>query len=235
MWLLISYVTPKKTADGLLGSGGRSAQLTPRYITSCGTRLSYLLSSSSRRPETSGARPLAPLSPLSSISLLRPPYLDSSCEHLPQHLLHLLQPPARLSPGRNRPNRRWSPLEPLELCSTVDPPLRSSSARTDPGNGFVVSYLYSPAFFPFRCAPPAPENGRRRACCRRSRGVKRYKTADGPPRRAGQSVGQVRSCPETMLSLVVLQNCTADGPLLESGQSAVELEFVQRRCCLWWV
>ena len=27
--------------------------------------------------------------------------------------------------------------------------------------------------------------------------------ADGPTRRAGQSVGQVRSCPETMLSLVV--------------------------------
>ena len=58
--------------------------------------------------------------------------------------------------------------------------------------------------------------------------------ADGPPRRAGQSAGQVRSCPETMLSLVVSQNYTADSPLLETGQSAVELEFVQRRCCLWW-
>ena len=61
-----------------------------------------------------------------------------------------------------------------KLCSTVDPLLRSSSARNDRKNGFVVSYLCSPAFFPFRCAPPASVNGRRRACCRLSRGVKRY-------------------------------------------------------------
>ena len=59
--------------------------------------------------------------------------------------------------------------------------------------------------------------------------------ADGPPRRAGQSAGQVRSCPEMILSLVfcrielrMVRYWRADNPPLSS-------KFVQRRCCLWWV
>ena len=61
----------------------------------------------------------------------------------------------------------------LKLCSTVDPPLRSSSARTDRGSGFMVSSLCSPVFFPFHGVSSAPVNGRRRrrrACCCLGRG-----------------------------------------------------------------
>ena len=87
-------------------------------------------------------------SPSPSISLLRPPNLDSSCRNLPRHLLHLPQTLDRLLPGRNRPHYRRTPLEVLEVCSTVDPPLRSSSTRTDCGNGFVVSSSCTPVFSP---------------------------------------------------------------------------------------
>ena len=95
--------------------------------------------------------------------------------NLPRHLLHLPQPLDRLHPGRNRPHHHRTPLEVLEACSTVDPPLRSSSARTDHGNGFVVSSLCFPVFFPFRGVSPAPVNGRRRrrrTWCRLRRGSK---------------------------------------------------------------
>ena len=105
---------------------------------------------------------------LPSISLLRPPYFDSSRKNLPRHLLHLPQPPDRfltagIAPATAR--HHWRRLKP---CSTVDPLLRSSSARTDRGNGFVVSSLCSPVFFPFSGVSPAPVNGcrRRRTCCR---------------------------------------------------------------------
>ena len=53
-------------------------------------------------------------SPSPSISLLRPPNLDSSCRNLPRHLLHLPQTLDRLLPGRNRPHPRRTPLEVLE-------------------------------------------------------------------------------------------------------------------------
>ena len=93
----------------------------------------------------------------------------------------------------------------MKLCSTVDPLLRSSSTRTNRKNGFVVSYLCSPAFFPFRYAPPAPVNGRRRrTCCRLSRGVKeanRGRSAQG----GGQSASKIRVGPETSLALAGLQ------------------------------
>ena len=143
--------------------------------------------------------------PLLSISLLRPPYFDSSRENFPRHLLHLPQPPARLLPAGIAPTAAGHHWSPLEACSTVDLLLRSSSARTDRGNGFVVSSLCSPAFFPFRCAPPAPVNGRRRACCRLLCGVKGYESRTVRLGGRGQSTGQVRSCPETMMSLVVSQ------------------------------
>src|SRR6185312_14704812 len=79
--------------------------------------------------------------PLPSISLIRPPNLDSSRVNLPQHLLHLPKPPFRLLPARNRPTTAGHHWRCLKLCSTIDPPLRSSSARTDRENGFVVSSL----------------------------------------------------------------------------------------------
>ena len=152
------------------------------------------------RPETSGARSVAPSSH-PSVDLpppaTKPRFLARAPSPAPP------PPSPTPSPASLRPKslREWSL---LELCSTFDPPLRSSSARTDPGNGFVVSYLYSPAFFPYRCAPPAPENGRRRrrACCRLSRGAKRYE----------------------------LRTVRLGGP--DSPQ--VRLVVVERRCCLWW-
>jgi len=89
------------------------------------------------------------------------------------------QTPRSASYGRNRPRHHRTPLEVLEACSTVDPPLRSSSARTERGNGFVVSSLCFPIIFPFRGVSPAPVNGRRRrrrTCCRLWRGSKvRYR------------------------------------------------------------
>ena len=52
--------------------------------------------------------------PLPSISLLRPPNLDSSCGNLPRHLLHLPQPLDRLFTVGIIPRHRWSPWEALE-------------------------------------------------------------------------------------------------------------------------
>ena len=105
--------------------------------------------------------------PLLSIFLLRPPNFDSSRKKLPRHLLHLPQPLDRLLTAGIALHHRRTPLEVLEACSTVDPPLRSSSARTDRGNGFVVSSLCFPVFFPFCGVSPAPVNGRRRRTCYR--------------------------------------------------------------------
>ena len=117
--------------------------------------------------------------PSPSISLFRPPNLDSLCGNLPRHLLHLPQTLDRLLPGRNRPHHRQTPLEALEACSTAEPPLRSSSTRTDRGNGFVVSSLCITAFFHFHGASPTQEHGRRRRrrpCCRLGRGLEiRYR------------------------------------------------------------
>ena len=113
--------------------------------------------------------------PLPSISLLRPPNLDSSRGNLPRHLLHLPQPLDRLLTAGIIPRHRRLPLEVLEALLRVDPLLRSSSARTDRGNGFVVSSSCSPVFFPFRGVSPVPVNGRRRrrrTCCRPRRGSK---------------------------------------------------------------
>ena len=111
--------------------------------------------------------------PLPSISLLWPPNLDSSRGDLPWHLLHPSQPLDRLLTAGIIPHHCRSPWEALEACSTVDPPLRSSSTRTNRGNGFVVSSLCFPVFFPFHGASPAPEHGhrrRRRPCCLLGRG-----------------------------------------------------------------
>ena len=120
---------------------------------------------------------------LPSISLLRPPNLDYSCGNLPRHLLHLPQPFDRLLTAGIIPHHRRLPLEVLEALLHVDPLLRSSSARTDRGNGFVVSSLCFPVFFSFRGVSPAPVNGRRRrrrTCCylwRRSKVMHRGRSA----------------------------------------------------------
>ena len=110
--------------------------------------------------------------PLPSISLLRPPNLDSSRGNLPRHLLHLPQPLDRLLTAGIAPataEHHWR-------CLKLAPPsIRPSSARTDRGNGFVVSSLCFPVFFLFRGVSPAPVNGRRRrrrTCCRLRRGSK---------------------------------------------------------------
>ena len=166
-------VTPRKTADAPLEIGGRSARVTHRYLAGYGHGRHLLLPHShldQRRAELvcSRHRRLLP-----SISLLRPPYFDSSREHLPQHLLHLPQPPAQLLPAGIAPattDHHWSR---LKLCSTVDPLLRSSSARTDRGNGIVVSHLCPLVSSPSHCAPPAPVNRRRRAYCRLSGGLQK--------------------------------------------------------------
>ena len=110
------------------------------------------------RPETSGARPLAPPSP-PPVDLPPPTTILRFLAQEPsRHLLHLPQPPARLLPSRNRPTYAGHHWRRLELCSTVDPLLRSSSARTDHGNGFVVSHLCPLASFPLPwCAAGAGE------------------------------------------------------------------------------
>ena len=113
--------------------------------------------------------------PLPSISLLRPPNLDSARGNLPRHHPHLSKPLDRLLTAGIIPRHRRLPLEVLEALLHVDPLLRSSSARTDRGNGFVMSSLCSQVFFPFRGVSPAPVNSRRRrrrTCCRLRRGSK---------------------------------------------------------------
>ena len=113
-----------------------------------------------RAERSSCARPAG--FPFPSISLLRPPNLDSSRGNLPRHLLHLPKPLDRLLTAGIIPRHRRLPLEVLEALLRVDPLLRSSSARTDRGNGFVVSSLCFSVSFPFRGVSPAPVSGRRR-------------------------------------------------------------------------
>src|SRR6185503_18694655 len=122
-----------------------------------------------------------------------------------QHLLHLPQPPARLFPGRNRSNHHRSPLEPLGALlhrrSASPVVLRPNRPREwIRGELFIL-----PGLFPLPlCAagageqppPPPPRLLSPVAQCQK------IGTADSPPRRGGQSAGQV--------------------------------EVVQRRCCLWY-
>ena len=86
------------------------------YMDGRGTCLSFLLLllTSTSDERSSSARPVVALFP--SISLLRPPHLDSLCEHRPQHLLHLPQPPARLLPAGIAPTAAGYHWIPLEAC-----------------------------------------------------------------------------------------------------------------------
>jgi len=84
----------------------------------------------------------------------RPGHLWPPCVELLARASSLGLPPPSPNPGQAhpRPNRAESPQPPsptiealLKLCSTVDPPLRSSSAQINPQNGFMVSSSSSPA------------------------------------------------------------------------------------------
>ena len=70
--------------------------------------------------------------PLPSISLLRPPNLDSSRENLPRHLLYLPKPTVRLLPCRNRPTptgHHWRCLKlaPPSIRLSGRPPLEPTA------------------------------------------------------------------------------------------------------------
>ena len=153
-------VTPRKTADAPLGIGGRYARVTPRYLAGYGHGHHLLLPHShldQRRAQLVRSRRRRPLP---SVSLLRPPYFDSSRENLPRHLLHLPQPPTQLLPAGIAPataGHHWSC---LKLCSTVDPPLRSSSAQTVPRNGSPSTCWC----FPDYPSPPSRRKRRRVLC-----------------------------------------------------------------------
>ena len=128
------------------------------------------LLTSSRAERSSSAPPSSPPSVDLPPPSTRPRFLAQEPSSSPPPPS---QTPKPASYGRNRSRHRRTPLEVLEACSTVDPPLRSSSTRTDRGNGFVVSSLCFTAFFPFHGASPTQEHGRRRRrrpCCRLGRG-----------------------------------------------------------------
>src|SRR6185436_2859502 len=102
------------------------------YLDGCGTRLSFpplpphFVQSRAELERSRRRRPLP------SISLLRPPNLDSSRENLPRHLLHLPKPPVRLLPGRNRPTTaghhwRCLKLAPPSIRLFGRPPLESTA------------------------------------------------------------------------------------------------------------
>ena len=103
-----------RLADSPRGDGGQSAKHRPDiYLDGCGTHSSFL-SSSSLCPEPSGAERSRRRRPFPSISLLRPPNLDSSRGNLPRHPLHLSKPLDRLLTAGILPHHRRTPLELLE-------------------------------------------------------------------------------------------------------------------------
>ena len=86
--------------------------------------------------------------PLPSISLLRPPNLDSSRGNLPRHLLHLPQPLDRLLTAGIIPRHRRSPWEALEALlhrrSASPVVLRSNRPR----EWIRGEFLVLPGLFP---------------------------------------------------------------------------------------
>jgi len=176
MEVVVIYIVTPRRADSPLGSGGWSARVMPRYLAGCGPVRHLLIPPSFHRSEMSGALPLAPSSP-PSVDLPPPATKPRFLAREPsRHLLHLPKPPVQLLPGRNRPTTAGHHWRHLKLCSIVDPLLRSSSTRTDRGNGFMVSHLCPWPLFPSRCALPAPvkhRRRRRRAYCRLSGGLQK--------------------------------------------------------------
>src|SRR6185503_2090526 len=157
-------------------------------------------SSSSLRPEPSGARALAPSAPPSvdlspSATTLR--FLAQEPSSAP--------PPPSLTPrpasyGRNHPRHRRSPWEALEalLHRRSASPVVLRSNR--PQEWIRGEFLVLPGLFPLPwCVAGAVAAALAAAC---GAGQKLC-IADGPPGRRRQSAGQIRFHPETMLSLVV--------------------------------
>ena len=144
--------------------------------------------------------------PLPSISLLWPPNPDSSRGNLPRLLLHLPQPLDRLLTAGIIPRHRRSPWEALEalLHRRSASPVVLRSNR--PQEWIRGEFLVLPGLFPLpwcvagtgeRPSPSPPHLLPPVARCQK------LCIADGPPGRSGQSAGQVRFRPETMLFLVV--------------------------------
>ena len=142
---------------------------------------------------------------LPSISLLRPPNLDSSRGNLPRHLLHLPQPLDRLLTVGIIPRHRRSPWEVLEALlhrlSASPVVLRSNRPR----EWVRGEFLALPGLFPLpRCVAGAGE-----------------RPPLSPPDLL-PPVARVKSYASRTIRLG-----GADSP-------PVRLDFVQRRWCLWW-
>ena len=168
-------VTPSKNCGRSARGRWTIRQATPRYLSGWTwdppVILIFLLTSSRAERSSSARAVVAP-----SVDLPPP---TTKLRFLVQEPSSAPPPPSQ-TPSPASPRPESSPATAghhgrcLKPCSTVDPLLRSSSARTDRGNGFVVSSLCSPVFFPFCGVSPAPVNGRRRrrrpCCCRLGRG-----------------------------------------------------------------
>ena len=143
--------------------------------------------------------------PFPSISLLRPPNLDSSCGNLPRHLLHLPKPLDRLLTAGIIPRHCRSPWEALEALlhrrSASPVVLRSSRPR----EWIRGEFLVLPGLFPLPwCRRPRGTAAAVAAALAAACGTgQKLGIADGPPGRCGQSASQIRFCAETMLSLIV--------------------------------
>ena len=113
--------------------------------------------------------------PLSSITLLRTPNLDSSCGNLPRHLLHLPKPPVRLLPGRNRPTptgHHWRCLKLAPRQSASPVILRLNRPR----EWIRGEFLVLPGLFPFPWRVAGAGERSPPSCCRLWRGSKiRYR------------------------------------------------------------
>ena len=152
-------------ADGSLGAGGRSARQCPDiYLDGCGTHLSFL-SSSSLRPEPSGARALAPSTP-PSVDLSHPATKPRFLAQEPSSAPPPPSPTPRLaSYGRNHPRHHRSPLEVLKalLHHRSASPVIFHSNR--PREWIRGEFLVLPGLFPLpwcvagageRPPPPPP-------------------------------------------------------------------------------
>ena len=129
------------------------------------------------RPETSGARPLAPPSP-TSVDLPPPATILRFLARAPSPAPPPPSPtPSPASPGRNRPRHRRSPLEPLEALlhrRSASPVILRSNRLREWNRG---ESLGPPGLFPPPVVrAPAPVNRsrrRRRAYCCLSGGLQK--------------------------------------------------------------
>ena len=165
--------------------------------------MSYLLFSSSRRPEARYTRALVPPPP-PSVDLPPPATILRFLAQEPSPAPPPPSPtPRPVSYGRNHPRHRPSPLEVLEAL------LHRRSA--------------SPVFFPFLGVSPAPVNGRRRrrrTCCRLWRGSEvRYRGRSAWEARTVRRSDRFLSRDDVVSSGIAKMNC---------GRSAIGERTVRR-------